>query len=83
MHVLVAVDEVGQAAEGLDKGSHLRGDLDHQRSGCSRRAIAARIMFCERQETAVAQRREALAHRLERRGQRHVQAERGALCRRN
>ena len=30
MDVLVAVDEVGQVAEGVDEGAQLRGDLDRQ-----------------------------------------------------
>ena len=33
MHVLVAVDEVGRAAEGHDEGFYLGGDLDHQPLG--------------------------------------------------
>ena len=79
MHVLVAVDEVGQAAEGVKEGAQLRGDLDRQHFRLQAARDRGAQHLRQRQEAAVAQRREAGAHRLERRGQRHMQAERGAL----
>ena len=79
MHVLVAVDEVGRPAERHDEGLHLRGDLDHQPLGIEPARDRRAHHFIERQEMAVAERRKALAHRLERRRQRDMQAERGAF----
>ena len=46
LHVLMAVDEVGRAAERHDEGFHLRGDLDRQPLDIEPALIAARIIFC-------------------------------------
>jgi hypothetical protein len=78
--MLVAIDEVGQLTEGRDEGAQLRGDLDRQRIVVEFTRQCRAQCFLERQEASVAQRREAGAHRLERRGQRHMKAERYALA---
>ena len=79
MHVLVAVDEVGQAAEGsMRKAASWLAISIVSRSGRSRRVVARRIISLSGGKWPRAQRMKPLAQRLKRRGQRHMQAERGA-----
>ena len=79
--MLVPVDEIGRTAEGVGEGAQLGGDFGHQRLRLEPARDRAAHCFGERQKAAVAHRRKAFAHRLERSGQRHMQADRGALVR--
>ena len=81
LHMLVAVDEIGRAAEGVDEHPHLARDLARERRAVEPMQSGAREHRAERQERAVPERREILAQRPERRGQRQMQSDRRALRR--
>ena len=59
MHVLVAVDEIGRAAEGVDEGAQLRGDLDRQQFRLQAARDRGAHHLRQRQKAAVAQRRKS------------------------
>ena len=69
VHVLMAVDEVGRAAEAVDEHAELAHDLVHQHVAVEAMQHGAQQRRPERQKGAVAQRRERFAERTERRGQ--------------
>ncbi len=80
MYVLMAVDKIGQVAERLSmKAVSCVAISIASSSGCKRRIIAMRIFCVFGRKRPAAQRLETFAHRLERPGERHMQADRRAL----
>ena len=79
MHMLMAVDEIRQPAEGGRERLDLRADLDRDflRLQLAQHRRAQRRL--QRQERAIPQRAIAGGQRPERRRQRHVQADRDPL----
>ena len=79
MHMLMAVDEIRKPAEGGREGLDLRADLDRDRLRFELAADGRAQRVLERKKRAVAQRAVIGGERLERRGQRQMQADRDPL----
>src|SRR5262249_10532698 len=79
LNMLVAINEVGRAAEMLREGAHLAGDLRHQDVRRERTQRGAQQERAERQECAVTERAKSLAEREERGRQCYIESNRHAV----
>ena len=73
--MLVAVDEIRRAAEPLDESRDLRGQFGADDFRIEPPQQARAQQFCKRQEQAAIERPEMHGQRMERRGQRGMQAD--------
>jgi hypothetical protein len=76
MNVVMAVDEVGSAAEAIDEGFELAGDFRRQHAGFELVRQGAARHRRERREGALSEGLEALAQRPKGGGERKMQADR-------
>ena len=76
--MLVTVDEIGRTPEQIAEGVELHGDFGADHFGIEPAQLARAQKFLEGQEKLVPERTEMHGQGAERRGQRDVQADRGA-----
>src|SRR5215467_2255698 len=79
--MLMAVDEIGRAAEMLNKGAYLPRNLRGERVGCQQSQAGLDQERGERRECAMTQRAESIAERTMGRTQREMQPDRNPLPR--